>query len=306
MTLAGGTLQAGWSSGLRARLCLSGVTPGERVELTVRRKTDAAPCAVLVVQGKTRWGVPADSSMRKTSLARVLAATLVAGEPAVDQITARLTHTFGRSWDWLRPLARRYVKFLGNHARPHRRDVIRFLIHDLGFRRVRSTDRKILQVKNWLIEAPRMQPVPAAVSWPVPPIESVGELATWLGLEVSDLLWLADVRGLAHKQSRPLLRNYHFRILPKPTGHIRLIEIPKPRLKELQRQFSPASWRRFLRIPPYMASSRAGPSKHSLHPMWASKSSCAWTCKISFRRLRPHGSRPSSEPPDILRLSPTC
>jgi RNA-directed DNA polymerase len=81
-----------------------------------------------------------------------------------------------------------------------------------------------------------MQPAPAAADWNLPRIESVGALAQWLALDVTDLLWLADLKGLASKLNRPLLQHYHYRILPKASGRLRLIEIPKPRLKDVQRQ----------------------------------------------------------------------
>ena len=81
-----------------------------------------------------------------------------------------------------------------------------------------------------------MQPVAAAVGWGVPAIESTGALAQWLGLTPSELLWFADLKGLGCKKGHPKLRHYHYRILTKQYGNIRLIEAPKPRLKEMQRQ----------------------------------------------------------------------
>ncbi len=81
-----------------------------------------------------------------------------------------------------------------------------------------------------------MRPVPAAADWNLPRIESVGALAEWLALDLTDLLWLADLKGLASKLNRPPLQHYHYRILPKASGRLRLIEIPKPRLKDVQRQ----------------------------------------------------------------------
>jgi hypothetical protein len=75
----------------------------------------------------------------------------------------------------------------------------------------------------------------------LPGIETIAELADWLGLTVSELDWFADCKQLNSKVS-PLpnatakLYHYHYRILAKPHGAIRLIEIPKPRLKQMQQQ----------------------------------------------------------------------
>jgi len=81
-----------------------------------------------------------------------------------------------------------------------------------------------------------MQPTTAAKSWDIPAIESPGDLAKWLGLDPGDLRWFADLKGLGHKSDRRRLHHYHYRILAKRFGSIRLIEAPKPRLKDLQRR----------------------------------------------------------------------
>jgi hypothetical protein len=82
-----------------------------------------------------------------------------------------------------------------------------------------------------------MQPIAAAQTWEIPVIESPRALADWLFLSTAGLDWFADLKGLGYSQNdRPLLRHYHYRVLVKKSGSIRLIEAPKPRLKELQRQ----------------------------------------------------------------------
>lgn len=71
----------------------------------------------------------------------------------------------------------------------------------------------------------------------VPPIGDACELATHLGLTPSELAWLADVRGRAVQHPHAAARHYRHRWVPKRngTGH-RLLEIPKPRLKQAQRR----------------------------------------------------------------------
>lgn len=82
-----------------------------------------------------------------------------------------------------------------------------------------------------------MQRVAAAKTWAVPIIESVTSLADWLRLSTSELEWFADLKGLGRgRRDCPQLRHYHYRILAKRSGSIRLLESPKPRLKQLQRQ----------------------------------------------------------------------
>jgi hypothetical protein len=114
--------------------------------------------------------------------------------------------------------------------------VVQFLKNDRGFQRARAKHFSELAVDRWLTESQRMQPVAAATSWDIPAIESVGDLANWLGLDTGELRWLADLKGLGYQKAAFQLRHYHYRILTKRFDSIRLIEAPKPRLKDLQRQ----------------------------------------------------------------------
>ena len=166
------------------------------------------------------------------ALARCLIAGEQAGEPAFD----RASRMLGRRWRWLRPLALRYLEAFSGGTRPRRRDVTAFLRADAGFAHARAKyGREILAVE-WAEEPPQMQPVEAARSWNIPAIETPGALAGWLGIEAGELDWFADLKGLGHKRNQPLLQHYHYRVLAKPSGGVRLIESPKPRLKELQRR----------------------------------------------------------------------
>lgn len=81
-----------------------------------------------------------------------------------------------------------------------------------------------------------MLPVAAASEWAIPTIESVGALADWLQLTSAELEWFADLKALGRKRSDARLQHYRYRIIQKSSGDIRLIEAPKMRLKELQRQ----------------------------------------------------------------------
>jgi RNA-directed DNA polymerase len=188
--------------------------------------------------------------MPDSLLLRALARSFLAGEPTVEQLVARGSRTLGQPWRWLRPLARRYVDAFGGLTRPRQRDVVQFLLHDPGLKRARSKYFRDLSVEHWLAGPQPMQPVGAAEAWDIPAIESTGALAEWLGLTPSQLRWFADLRGIGQKKGRPKLGHYHYRILAKSYGNIRLIEAPKPRLKELQRRIL---IRILEKIPPYPA-----------------------------------------------------
>jgi retron-type reverse transcriptase len=174
--------------------------------------------------------------MKTSILLEVLASSLLAGEVNFADAHTRLVRTLGRNWRWLGPLAARYVKAFAERIRPHRREVIAFLRSDRGLKAARERYSDEIEIEHWVTEPQIMQPVAAAARWNLPTIESTGALSAWLAVSPSELLWLADLKGLAAKLSSPRLQHYHYRVLRKSSGDFRLIEIPKPHLKDIQRQ----------------------------------------------------------------------
>lgn len=170
------------------------------------------------------------------TLVTVLALAFLSGEPSLDGIVARSSAALGRQYRWLTPLARRYLKLFAAHTRPRHRDVVGFIRSDPKFQRIWQKYKKGMRSAHWITGPQQMQPVPAARNWPVPRIESIGELANWLQITHSELEWFADLKYLSGNSERQRLRHYHCRILAKQSGNIRLIESPKPTLKKLQRR----------------------------------------------------------------------
>nr|WP_240895148.1 reverse transcriptase family protein [Kineococcus siccus] len=70
--------------------------------------------------------------------------------------------------------------------------------------------------------------------WPVPVLDGVADLAALLDLDLAELDWFADPRGLQRRASGTALHHYTSRWVAK-RGTPRLIEAPKPRLRHLQR-----------------------------------------------------------------------
>jgi hypothetical protein len=71
--------------------------------------------------------------------------------------------------------------------------------------------------------------------WPVPSLPTSAQLAEWLGLTISELDWFADCQGRLSKAPAKL-QHYTYRWLSKRTGKARLLEMPKQRLKAIQRR----------------------------------------------------------------------
>ena len=218
---------------------LPGDTPGKRKGLEIRRGSGAPRCGDMLPQGMTRWSIPLSAQRANSAVGRALARSLMTGEQSVAAIGERCGRLFGRRWGFVGPLARRYLEAFPGRGRV--REVVRFLARDEGFLREQVRHEKTLRVVEWTGEQPEMLRVGAAAGWQVPEIRSESGLAEWLGLEYSQMLWLADRRGLAGKGARAgdvedRLRHYHYRVVGKEGGGMRLIEAPKARLKALQRK----------------------------------------------------------------------
>lgn len=174
--------------------------------------------------------------MRNPAFVTLLARSFLAGEQTVEQIVARCKPASGENWDWLPALAAQYVERFVGKTRPRMRDVADFLHSNPDVQQAAKSFGKTLPLTQWLAEPQQMQPVHAGKNWALPSIESVGALAQWLAISVEDIYWFADLKGLNHRSDEHNLSHYSYRVLIKDSGNIRLIESPKPRLKDLQRQ----------------------------------------------------------------------
>ena len=170
-------------------------------------------------------------------LVSALARALLGGDADLEPMVVRCAEMLGREWRWLRPLSRRYREAYINQVRPRHGEVVRFLLGDPGFRRAWAKHADKLRVDRWLTEPQQMQRVGVAQLWAVPEINGVAELGEWLGLSAGELGWFADLQGLQSAAKDQLrLTHYHYRVMMKRSGSVRLIESPKGRLKELQRK----------------------------------------------------------------------
>ena len=174
--------------------------------------------------------------MRKSSFASVIATSFLAGETTDEQAFHRASETLGHRWKWLKPLADRFSKRFLRGTRPRHREVVRFLLADAGFRRAIRKYSSELAIHEWLTDSQKMNPVVAARRWAVPAIETAGDLAKWLNVSASDLLWFADLKGFGYEPDSYKLQHYNYKVLAKQFGSVRLIEAPKLRLRGLQKR----------------------------------------------------------------------
>ncbi len=155
---------------------------------------------------------------------------------------AATMHEFVRHFGWERTSTKAHLNAVAQAiqgrfggTRPSVQAVVEFLATDPSF--LRLAHRPYLSLSTWIEQAPRHIPSDGTpADWSVPQITNLAELTSWLGLSLGKLQWLADIRGLEAKVRAESLRNYRYLWVPKKVGPPRLIESPKPMLKQLQRR----------------------------------------------------------------------
>jgi hypothetical protein len=177
----------------------------------------------------------------KPSVARNLAHAFLAGKWSLNGLVVRGARACGGRERWLRPLARRVLDTFGRApAVPLDAGALgAWIENDDGFTRAWMVHCRQgrLPFREIVWTGAAMTPAPGAPeSWEVPGLATPGALADWLGLTPAELDWFADCHGrLADVPPGPL-RHYTYQWLLGRRGKYRLLEMPKQRLKAVQRR----------------------------------------------------------------------
>ena len=170
------------------------------------------------------------------SKAERLAIAFLAGPWEAAALYERAVQVVGKRSRWLRRLSQTiHANGIGQGSM-QRSTVAQWILDDRNFvRRCEYFDLEV-QTAVW-DERPTMLPAAGApATWRLPSIASAGELAAWLGITADELDWFAGRRNWPRRVGDERSRHYWYRAIKKRHGEIRLLEIPKPRLRDLQRQ----------------------------------------------------------------------
>jgi RNA-directed DNA polymerase len=190
---------------------------------------------------------PSDSNVRDAATA------LITGDWTGAGMSARLMQVFDlpRRQRWIDPLVIRVLARFGVHPPTPRHAVLtKFLASDrkfcraLGRLKSQAHQREPLEqfqtpLLTTVLCLPRPQMAPGAAIAGVeqlPALVTSGELADWLGNSVAELDWFAGCRRNGRRVVTGKLAHYRYHWIAKSGGRKRLVESPKPRLKEIQRQ----------------------------------------------------------------------
>lgn len=144
--------------------------------------------------------------------------------------------------NWVAELAQELMAvFPPNQPRPLLVVLCRFLRASnawLGYiAQQRSSQKRAKCREPHQLPTARMIPAQGAPSvWQVPCLATPGQLSEWLGLTPVELDWFADCTGRLCRDAEGPKQHYRYRWIAKRSGGWRLLEAPKLRLRQIQRQ----------------------------------------------------------------------
>jgi hypothetical protein len=173
--------------------------------------------------------------IRHDPVARNLAAAALSGAWSVPALMRRMVQALGHRERWLRALAQHIVAaYAADAPRPSPSALEAFIRADYGYQRADATltpPRRFFWVPDVMAPAGT-----AAATWNLPALTSPSALAAWLNIDAAELDWLADCQGRLRGADSAPLQHYTYRWLLSRRRRARLLEMPKARLKDIQRR----------------------------------------------------------------------
>ncbi|RFU47563.1 RNA-directed DNA polymerase [Paraburkholderia sp. DHOC27] len=179
--------------------------------------------------------------MRLSSLQHVtfaIADAMLAGPPEPDALVARMTAALGVRADWMTGIARTTSRrFAARWEHVKRDELLRMIAATESFQLAWHNEHQRPVVVRVLKRAPQqVAPPPRLAHVALPQLPTLGDLAAWLEVDDADLGWFADQWRVMPQASSTPLHHYSYKAIEKRDGRCRLIEMPKSRLRDLQRK----------------------------------------------------------------------
>lgn len=166
-----------------------------------------------------------------------IADAMLAGPPEPTAMVARMTLVLGGPADWMNLLAGRVAKRFGSRwDSVESKELSKVIAETTGFVSAwRGENRpRVLRV---LRRPPFQRPPPPWLhDVALPQLPTLGDLAAWLEIEPDELDWFADRWRVPARNAGTPLHHYSYKVVEKRDGRCRIIEVPKSRLRALQRK----------------------------------------------------------------------
>ena len=169
--------------------------------------------------------------------ALALADTMLAAPPGQDALESACLRVFDVSVPWAGTVCAALLERTGEHFHAFSRHELAGILLDLVPLHIATDDTGAPPwppVRRYCTDPALRPPAPpwlAALS--LPDLPTLSALSAWLNEPVGAVDWFADRWRPAGEAQSPL-QHYHYRWLPKKSGGVRLLEIPKERLRRIQ------------------------------------------------------------------------
>jgi hypothetical protein len=167
---------------------------------------------------------------------RALSQALLAGPWTEEGLTDRAARALTGGPPAPATLASRLIAAFGEGCAPHPRKLQHAIRNDPDFREVWLRRDKTPMRVRFVLDSPVMESTPGDMEAGLPPIPTTGDLARWLSIGFGELDWLADTWSNRNRSNGGSLRHYRYAWRPRENAPPRLIEMPKSRLKRVQRR----------------------------------------------------------------------
>jgi RNA-directed DNA polymerase len=166
-----------------------------------------------------------------------LADAMLAGPSTQRSVLARCSTALGAKPAWLTVLTKAMLREHGEVWRPNaRKSLARSIRNHPAFQNAWATAERP-RIRRYFLTSPALGPPPVSPQHCyLPDLPTAGDIAKWLNLELPQLDWFADVGERNHRATDERLHHYSYQWVTKRSGGFRLLEIPKSRLRTIQRQ----------------------------------------------------------------------
>ena len=191
--------------------------------------------ARLLTMHQTGWSILPHQTPQ-LHVASELAHAALAGRVSAADCAERMAAALARKHRWVKPLAGRiFLRFGSRMGQVNRAALVEFIVQDAAFRYA-WYHKDPPRIARYSLVSPAMEPRRGTLAaCALPSLPTPGDIARWLGISIPTLDWFADLRGMNERHEGTELAHYRRRWIEKRQGH-RLIEVPKPRLREFQRR----------------------------------------------------------------------
>jgi|GEM_PF-221433 len=194
-------------------------------------------------------------------VALAIADALLAGECNHIALMKNMSWVLGKKWPWIPSLCQKIYLHAGPHFYHYsRHEIAAMILNDHGYYEAwRGKDKP--QIKQYCL-LPAIAPEKPAwlQALALPEFSNLADLAKHLNLSVGELAWFAD-QWRQDAQASSQLGHYHYRWLEKASGGWRLLEVPKSRLRNIQRKVLQQILNR---VPPHAAAQAFQQGRSSL------------------------------------------